>query len=470
MIGLSPILDKQSDIPIYKQLYSYIKQEILTGTLRENTRLPSLRQLSAHLMLSKNTVETAYQQLLAEGYLQSRPRSGLRVLPLERMTLVNGSVASRSKEELSHSRLDKPGVLYDFQYGNVELAKFPMKAWKKCLLDALGTEGYEVLGYGDPQGNEQLREEIALYLYQFRGVSCAPNQIFLASGTQIAISLLCQVLPLPSRVGMEDPGYDGVRTVLMNHGREIVPIPLESDGLNLDALRQQAVRTVYVTPSHQFPLGSVLPVQKRSQLLQWAYENEGMIIEDDYDSEFRYQGQPIPALKAMDGGDRVIYLGTFSKSFFPAVRMSYIVLPEKLAAVFRQGIRPYSQSVSPLLQKAMLNFMRDGHYERHIRKMRKLYQTKHQILIKSIHHHMGERVEIIGQKAGLHLLLDVHNRDSGELIARALERGVKAYSPIHHWMDASLCPSSYLMLGFGGLNEGQIEEGVIRMKQAWFSD
>lgn len=468
-MGLSPILNKQGEIPVYKQLYAFIKQEIEAGKLLANDRLPSIRQLSSHLMLSKNTVETAYQQLLAEGYVISKPRSGLQVLPLERIAPIN-SATSEYDRETRRELASNERILFDYQYGDVELDHFPMKAWKKCLLDALDSHSYEVLGYGDRQGNGDLRAEIARYLYPSRGVACSPDQVFLCSGTQQAISLLCQVLPLPSLIAMEDPGYNGVRTVLANHGRELVSIPLESDGLDVGQLKQHDVDAVYVTPSHQFPLGSVLPVQKRTKLLQWAYEREGLIIEDDYDSEFRYQGQPVPALKAMDVGDRVIYLGTFSKCFLPSVRMSYIVLPEKLATDFRNGIASYSQSVSPLLQQAMLLFMQGGHFERHVRKMRKLYQANHRTLLKAIQQHLGDRVEVIGQKAGLHLLLEVRNRDSMELIELASEQGVKVYSPRNHWMDPAQCPSSYLMLGFGGMNERRIEEGIIRLKRAWFGD
>jgi GntR family transcriptional regulator/MocR family aminotransferase len=467
MLGLSPTLDKHSEIPVYKQLYSFMKQEIEAGRLQENDRLPSIRQLSAHLLLSKNTVETAYQQLQAEGYVHGKPRSGLHVLPLERLAPMKAPSSENGKNVGQRSRHAGQGM-FDYQYGDIELEKFPMKAWRKCMLDALEAPPYEVLGYGERQGNAELRAEIVRYLYPSRGVECSPDQIFVCSGTQQAVSLLCQVLPLPSRVAMEDPGYNGVRAVLANHGRDVVPIPLEGDGLHVDELRRQAVNAVYVTPSHQFPLGSVLPVQKRGKLLQWAYEHEGLIIEDDYDSEFRYQGQPIPALKAMDAGDRVIYLGTFSKSFLPAIRMSFIVLPEKLAVDFRAGIAPYSQSTSPLLQEAMLRFMREGHYERHIRRMRKLYQTKHKILLKAIQLHLGDRVAVIGQRAGLHLLIDVRGRDSAELIESAAKVGVNVYSPREHWMDSAQCPSSYLMLGFGGVSDDKIEEGIMRLRDAWY--
>lgn len=469
MLGLSPPLDKHSEIPVYKQLYAFMKLEIETGRLQENDRLPSIRQLSAHLLLSKNTVETAYQQLQAEGYVHGKPRSGLHVLPLERIAPLE--VAPSANENNVGQRDQFEGqALYDYQYGDVELEKFPMKAWRKCMLEALDAPPYEVLGYGERQGNAELREEITRYLYQSRGVKCSPDQVFLCSGTQQAVSLLCQVLPLPSRVAMEDPGYYGVRAVFANHGRDVVPIALEDDGLHVDELRRQAVNAVYVTPSHQFPLGSVLPVQKRGKLLQWAYEQDGLIIEDDYDSEFRYQGLPIPALKAMDVGDRVIYLGTFSKSFLPAIRMSYIVMPEKLAGDFRAGIAPYSQSTSPLLQEAMLRFMREGHYERHVRRMRKHYQTKHKRLLKAIHQHLGDKVAVIGQRAGLHLLIDVRKRDSGELIERAARLGVNVYSPRVHWMDSAQAPASYLMLGFGGVSDDKIEEGIVRLRNAWFEE
>lgn len=435
-------------------------------------RLPSIRQLSAHLMVSKNTVEAAYQQLLSEGYIQSRPRSGIFVLPMEQLPEVegeSGSVKNRRFEKVKQAAGERGRAdTIDFEYGDVELGLFPVKAWKKCLSDAIDERLPEVIGYGDRQGHLGLREEIVRYLYQSRGVACSADQIFLCAGTAQAISLLCQLLPLTERIAMEEPGYNGVRAVFTNHKKEVVPIPLEEDGVSLEALRQSGANVVYVTPSHQFPIGIVMPVQKRGKLLHWAYEQGGYILEDDYDSEFRYQGQPVPALKALDRSDRVIYLGTFSKSFLPGARLSYVVLPESLADTYREGLQNYSQSVSPLIQTAMYLFMRDGAFERHVRKMRKLYQTRHRVLLRAIYEQLGSRVGVIGQKSGMHLLLDVYGCDCAELIELAAERGVRVYSPMRHWMNPAECPRSYVMLGFAGLREEQIREGLERLRQAWF--
>ncbi|MBW5446075.1 aminotransferase class I/II-fold pyridoxal phosphate-dependent enzyme [Cohnella sp. CFH 77786] len=470
MISLTPDLDKQNKSPLYHQLYAYIRRQIEGGVLRENERLPSIRQLASHLNVSKNTVETAYQQLMAEGYIQSRLRSGIQVLPMEKLTLGGSGITSGAEPERGEhegARRDEPDAI-DFEYGDVDRERFPVKAWKKCLADALNDRFDEVYGYGERQGHFGLRNEIARYLYQSRGVVCSPGRIFLSAGTQQSVSLLCQLLPLADRVAMEEPGYNGVRAVFANHGREIVPIPLDEDGLRVDRLRMCGAKAVYVTPSHQFPSGIVMPVRRRAQLLQWAYESGGFILEDDYDSEFRYQGQPIPALKAMDAGDRVIYLGTFSKSFLPGARLSYMVLPESLARVYERQMQPYSQAVSPLIQTAVYLFMRGGGFEGHVRKMRTLYQSRHRTLIRSIQEYFGGRVGIIGQKSGIHLILDVYGRSAPELIDLASRHGVKVYSPAIHWTDPAQCPESYVLLGFAGVNEERIGEGIIRLRRAWF--
>lgn len=473
MLDVTPMLNKQSKVPLYLQLYDYMKGEIEAGNIKDGAQLPSIRQLSSYLKISKNTVETAYQQLIAEGYVESKNRSGLYVLALEEITSIGAFNFMKGSSEKPHRDCihEHNPIQFDFHYGDIDEVHFHTKIWMKCIKESLYSDPHEVLGYGHPQGDYELREEMVKYLFQSRGVRCSPNQIFICSGTQQSISLLCQLLPLTGkRVAMEEPGYSGVRAVLRNHGCEIVSIPLDTDGLQIEQLIHAAAGAVYVTPSHQFPMGMVLPISKRNGLLQWAYENKGLIIEDDYDSEFRYIGQPIPALKALDHGEKVIYLGTFSKSFLPSARLSYMVLPETLADSFRLNLRKYkyNQSASPLIQKAMMLFMRKGHFERHVRKMRRLYQAKHKTLLETIHKYMKNRVEIIGQKAGLHILLNVRNRERSELIEQAYKVGIKVYSPEDHWANAEQCPPSFIMLGFGGMNEAAIGEGVRRLAQAWF--
>jgi GntR family transcriptional regulator/MocR family aminotransferase len=464
MIEITPLLARANGESLYSGLYSYIKGEIESGSIALNTRLPSIRQLAQYLNISKNTVEAAYQQLLLEGYVESRLRSGYYVLPIDEV-----STLPRTIPFVASAPLVEVEYRFDFSYGDIEVDRFPMRIWGGCLTDSLYEIPQKVLGYGHKQGDFDLRSEIALYVFQSRGVACHPDQIIISSGTQQSIGLLCQLLHLRGeRIGIENPGYHGVRTVLINHGCVITPIALEQDGLCIEELNKSDVKAVYVTPSHQFPMGMILPIQKRNQLLQWAEDNQALIIEDDYDSEFRYVGQPIPALKALDSGDRVIYLGTFSKCFLPAARLSYMVLPTSTMAQIQEGLQSYNQSVSPIIQRAVYLFMHRGHFARHIRKMRRIYQSKHRALIRAIIQSMGNRVDVIGHKSGLHILLDVKGRDSELLIEQARLHAIRVYSPRDQWLDPRKCPASYVMLGFGAIHEEAMEEAIQCLQQAWF--
>ncbi|MCY8088289.1 PLP-dependent aminotransferase family protein [Bacillus sonorensis] len=468
MIELTPLLNKKLGIPLYIQLYEYIKKDIEEGSIPQGAVLPSIRYLSEHLKVSKNTVENAYGQLAAEGYTESKPRSGIKVLPLEKplLPLTQYNDVARS------GRCDsgqKPAAPYDFTYGDIDLNHFPYKVWKRCLQDVLTSGEPDLFLYDAHQGDLGLRQELAKYLFQARGVRCSPEQIVICSGTQHAVSLLCQLLSNRGRrVAAENPGYDGVRSVFLNHGWEVRPIGLEADGIDLKQLAESRAKLTYVTPSHQFPYGMVLPIQKRLKLLEWAHHHGAYIIEDDYDSEFRYQGRPIPSLKALDTKENVIYLGTFSKSFLPSARLSYIVLPEELTGPFCEKFRRYSQPSSPIIQRAMYLFMKEGHFERHIRKMKKVYQEKHKTLLSAIDKYFGDQVQIIGQKAGLHIVIKA-NKHAGDVISKAEKQGVKVYPVSDFWIDPEDSPSSMVMAGFGGLSEMEIEEGIKRLQKAWSS-
>jgi GntR family transcriptional regulator / MocR family aminotransferase len=468
MIELTPFLDKRINTPLYVQLYTYIKKEIETGGIPTNSLLPSIRYLSEHLKVSKNTIENAYQQLVAEGYAESKPRSGLIVLEIEAppqplrslMDSVAGGAVTNSQTKWR----------YDFKYGDIDSHHFPLKLWRRCLQDSIIESESDLFIYGDSRGDNGLRTEIASYLFQARGVICSPDQIVMCSGTQNAISLICQLLSLNGKsIAFEEPGYDGVRAVFANHGCSIVPIPLEQDGIDITRLEKSREKLIYITPSHQFPCGMVLPIQKRLKLLEWANQNASYIIEDDYDSEFRYQGQPVPSLKALDSNENVIYLGTFSKCFLPAARMSYLVLPPELLNVLRERLPHYNQSSSPIIQKAMYLFMKHGYFERHVRKMRKIYQSKHRALLQAIDEYLGNRVEVVGSKAGLHLLLRVENPLGEDLVENASTHGVKVYQTDKYWLNRQHGEPSLIMLGFGGLTEKEIGEGVQLLHKAWFT-
>ena len=447
-------LDPNARVPLYLQLYEAIKREIESGRLRAGEKLPSIRALAQELKVSKQTVDTALQQLLAEGYVESRPRSGLYVLPIDEEWR---SATSPPPSAPLATFPDEADI--DFYYGAIDLEKFPLKIWKRCLTSAADSLSEEVFYYGNRQGDLFLREEIRKHVFQARGIACTVEQIFICSGTVQSIHFLTRLLQLSNqRVAMEDPGYAKVRYALRERLCKVIPIPLEEDGICLAELQQSGAKAVYVTPSHQFPLGMVLPIRKRLELLRWAEEHGSFIFEDDYDSEFRYMGKPIPSLKSLDTSDRVIYCGTFSKNFLPALRCSYVILPEKLAEKGRESLEYLTQSCSPLLQRALALFMRDGHFAKHVRRMKAAYQAKHKTLMKAVQENLGERVEIIGQKAGLHILLDIGDRNAEDLTRRAKQKGVRIYSPARHW--AGEHPGSYVMLGFGGLSEKQIQEGI----------
>lgn len=454
---LTPFLHKELPEPLYSQLYHWIKREIEEGRLLPGMKMPSIRQLTIHLKISRNTVEAAYQQLQSEGYLESVPKSGIWVAEMEEPLL--NSIVVEYPIMLECKPLSE--ILVDFEYGNVDFDKFPLKQWKKCLSEAVEQENNWLFQYSKNEGEFELRREISNYLFQSRGVRSTPEQILITAGTQASMALLCQLLALREKtVAMEEPGYSGIRTVLKDQGCHIEPVPLEKDGLSVEHIQTSRAKAVYLTPSHQFPFGMVLPISKRMQLLKWAYQTGGYIIEDDYDSEFRYRGQPIPSLKSLDEEERVIYLGTFSKSFLPSTRLSYMVLPPSLMGQYSRMFGAYHQSVSPIIQRAMALFMQSGEFGRHIRRMRKLYQRKHLVLLKSIEHYIGPQVKIVGEKSGLHILLKLKEITACELIERGLKKGVKVYSPARFWFKPTPDSDSYIMLGFGGLSMEDIEKGV----------
>ncbi|MGN4127984.1 PLP-dependent aminotransferase family protein [Lysinibacillus sphaericus] len=469
MIDITLLLKEKSDEPLYFQIYHHIKKDIIRGKLAAKTRLPSIRALSSHLHISRNTVESAYHKLIDEGYVQSRPRSGLYVVELELDKLPASNSIRRKPVEVSEQ--DMAPIQYDFRYGDVDIAHFPLATWRKLSNLSLQPEQVELFSYGDPQGKHGLRVEIAKYLYDSRGVNCSPDQVIIGAGIQYLLSMLSGLIGIThNSIAIEEPGYDGVRTIFRNNGFNIHPISLDKDGLNISKLYESKSRIVYITPSHQFPYGMVMPIAKRIQLLKWAAELDGIIIEDDYDSEFRYVGKPIPSLQSLDANQRTVYLGTFSKCLLPSLRMAYMILPPDLMALYnKQNYRLYDQTVSWFHQRTLELFMSKGHWEAHIRKMRNVYHKKQSTLIETIRELMGEKVTIIGENAGLHILLRVHNgMDEKELIRTAGQKGVKVYAVSPFWEKQTQAEASMVQIGFGGLSNEDIVLGIHSLNGAWF--
>lgn len=462
------ILNSNDSVPLYQQLYHQIREQVLSGKLPADSRLPSVRELAVELSTSRNTVEGAYQELYAEGYIYSKPRSGYFVSALDQDT----APLSLTHKRRDRSRFPEPPhrYAYDFHPARLDPKSFPAALWRKCYIDSLRESSGELSLYCDPQGEWRLRSSIRSYLERSRGVICDPDQIIVCAGLQHSLEIVAQLLKgTHSVVAVEDPGYPLPRSVFSNHSYQVSAVPVGACGLDLEILKAGNSTVAYVTPSHQLPLGHVMPVANRLKLIEWAESGGKYIIEDDYDSELRYHGKPIPSLQGLRPGGNIIYSGTFSKILSPALRLSYLVLPHSLMANYRRLFRNYFSTVSMLEQRTLAKFMEQGHWERHVRRMRTVYQKKHDTLLRAIEHHFGTRAVVVGQGAGLHVVLQLPGNAIGEaeIIERARQRGIGLF-PFTATCAAGKSDSTMLLLGFGGMTADQIEQGIALLPQACF--
>ncbi|CUB32300.1 MocR-like pyridoxine biosynthesis transcription factor PdxR [Bacillus cereus] len=463
MLELTPNLNMNSKKALYVQLYEYIKKEIKDGTISAFTKLPAKRKLAGYLQVSKNTIEAAYEQLLAEGYIESVSRKGYFVCKVEQMMDVEGSEA-----EVEEIPFREGNYTFDFTQTGVDTNTFPFTTYRKLINDVWQPHNNDLLFLGHPQGELSLREEIANYLYESRGVRCSASQIVLGAGTQILVKLLFQLLK-GSNYAVENPGYHRKMVVFEQGEKKVQMLSLDRDGICMADLENSDANVVFVTPSHQFPYGMIMPITRRTQLLQWAKKEEDRyIIEDDYDSEFRYSGRPIPALQGLDTDGKVIYMGTLSKALLPSLRMSYIVLPKNLIKKYQKEYLFYTQSVSRMDQEVIRKFLNEGYWEKHIHKMRVVYRKKRDRLVFEIEKYFSNHVEVIGEDSGLHILLKVHNgMREEELIKAAAKYSIKIY-PVSTYYKADTAPENVVLLGFAILSEEEIEQAVQLLNIAWF--
>ena len=467
MMEITIVFDHASGEPLYLQLYQFIKNEILTGRIEPESKLPSKRKLAVHLDISQTTVETAYEQLLAEGFVESVPRKGLYVKEINGNLFSNANESDNPQGEKRNKPSDSFSI--DFSHGKIALEAFPHSIWKRLSVQSLYEEESALFFNGERQGEWALREQLTHYLYQSRGVRCTPEQIIIGAGTQYLINMLTMIIGRERVYSMEEPGFHRTREAFKDQGVLLKPIPLDQDGININLLYEGGAKVTYVTPSHQFPIGKVMPITRRMELLQWAHEREAYIIEDDYDGEFRYKGKPIPSLQGLDKNGRVVYLGTFSKSLIPSLRISFMVLPLSLLEKYHKHFSIYKQTVSRLHQHTLEQFMQYGHWERHLNRMRTIYRKKQQKLIRSIDKFLGKQVEIVGEQSGLHILLKVNTQTSEtKLIEQAAQLGVKVYPTSVYYQLAGSFQKPMILLGFGGVSEKEIEKGIQLLRVAWF--
>lgn len=459
---------KQGDkIPLYEQIYEYIRNEIRKGRIKSGEKLPSTRALCQYLEVSRSTVELAYEQLMAEGYIEAQPCRGYFVSDIEGLYQITKAYT----EEITGEKETAESYPYDFTPNGVDLKSFPYNAWRKLSKECLVDDRAELFRLGCPQGEYELRSAISSYLHQARGVNCTPEQIIVGAGNDYLLMLLCAVLGNGHRVALENPTYRQAYRLFANLSYEVCTVDMDGKGMRVDELEKSGVDIAFVMPSHQYPLGTVMPIRRRMELLRWAKEAEGRyIIEDDYDSEFRYKGKPIPALQGYDSSGKVIYIGTFSKSIAPAIRMSYMVLPETVCAMYRERCGFISSTVSKVDQLILQKFIEEGYYERHLNKTRALYRGRHDALLLALRE-LDSMVTVSGENAGVHLLLHFQDgRSEEELISLAAEKGVKVYGLSEYYVDGRKTggnQETIILLGYANMKEEKIKEAVRLLRDAW---
>ncbi|MFC4528659.1 PLP-dependent aminotransferase family protein [Dyella halodurans] len=483
---LPPVaLNAAGGAPIYQQLSEWFRRAIIDGHLRPGQRVPSTRALASELQVSRIPVLSAYEQLLAEGYLETFPGAGTcvaRSIPDDAAPAAGAkprkassapgvkkaatrSVSRRAAQMRAPAQtwLSNMGA---FRVGLPALDHFPSEAWSRLVNRHSRHMPLEAMAYGDPMGLLPFRQAIAEYLGTVRAVQCDASQIVVTTGSQHSLQICAHVLlDAGDAVWVEEPGYPGARQALQSAGAQLVPVSVDDEGIRVAEGKRLAplARAAYITPSHQFPLGTTMSATRRMQLLGWAAQNDAWIIEDDYDSEYRFGGRPTMSLQGLDTEARVIYLGTFSKVMFPALRLGYMVVPKDLAAAFHAGRDAMDTFSSTLYQLAMTDFIREGHFARHIRRMRMLYTQRRSAVLEAIHQHLGDKLEVIGAEAGMQLAALLPPEVNDVAVSRkAAELGVSV-------RPLSLCylkppARGGLILGYGGATAEEIHDGIRKLK------
>lgn len=481
------VLDLSHDLarPAYQRLAEAVREGIVSGRFRAGERMPASRALAASLSLARNTVLEAYEQLIAEGYLSARHGSGTFVaadIPDRAFETqhADGSppprtTADRSSSVLSdfgrrvvegevwqHMGRGEASSIYEFRYGTPSLEEFPIDAWRTLTKRVLDYPPAELLGYGPTEGLPRLREALARYLQRSRGVRCTADEVVIVNGSQQALDIASRVVINPGDgVVIEDPCYPGARVTFAANGAKVIPVPCDGEGIRVDLLPAEA-KAVYITPSHQFPSGCVMSGARRLELLAWAQRTGAVIIEDDYDSEFRYEGRPLAALQGLNPA-QVVYTGTLSKVLLPALRLGYMVAPPGLRPAVSGAKWLTDRHVALLYQAVLALFIEEGHFERHLRRMRKVYADRRAAMLESFAACFGDRATITGTESGMHVLVRLADvPDADAFIERARGAGVGIYSARMYY-SLEPPPGATFMMGYSSVTEPGIREGIRRL-------
>jgi GntR family transcriptional regulator/MocR family aminotransferase len=446
-----------------QQIYEQIRESILHNELQPGERIPSTRELANNIGVSRNIVLEAYDQLIAEGFIYSQPRLGTFVADGSSLRL-GRSWTPASMIETCPNQDDTSYI--DFRAANPAIDYFPRKVWGQLAKQVCNQASDIIFSYSHPLGLTELRQTLSKYLHRYRGVKCHPDQILITSGATQAFHLISQCFKEQNaEIIMEDPITYEIRNLFISAGYSIYPIPVDQKGMQTHLLPPTtSCKLIFVMPSHQFPMGGVLPIQRRTQLIQYARDTHSFIIEDDYDSEFTYEGSPVPSLQGLDP-ERVIYIGTFSKILSPGLRIGYAVLPPILTHHFQRQKWLMDRHTSSLEQRILARFLEEGHMERHIRKMKKIYRKRRQTLISSLKQEFPY-ISILGQATGIHLVADFANVVFTSLLTKQiLQEGVKIY-PVEDFALQKGGHLKQIVMGYGSLSPEIIKEGVYRLKRA----
>lgn len=471
-------IDREDADPAYRQVYRQLREAILSGALSPGSRLPSSRAMARGAGVARVTIVRALEQLAAEGFVESRVGAGTYVAPdlpagesppgTFRPALTNWGRRVLALHQANGPAGEGSRPEIDFGFGRSFAERFPYDIWRRLLGRYLSTDDAMLSRYGSAAGFYPLRRALAEYLTQSRGVRCTPEEVVIVSGAQQAIDILARLLLEPNdEVLVETPGYRDAYALFQLHQARLVGLPVDNEGLPVDHIPTDArPRLAFVTPSHQFPKGGTMPLAPRLALLAWARERGAVIIEDDYDGDLRYESGSLAALQGLDEEGRVIYLGTFSKVLFPALRLGYLVLPPALTAPFVQAKELVDRGAPTLTQAAVADFLTEGHFERHLRHLRRLYGAKRATLVSALDEYLGRRVRYSPVAAGLHVMLYANDAlDEGQLVRDAAGRGVRVYGGAPYHLERAAPPS--ILLGFSGLDEDEIVDGVRRLADAW---
>lgn len=468
---------------LYEHLYKEIKNDILIGNLKAHEKLPSKRALAAHLNVSVVTVENAYSQLLAEGYIYSKPKSGFYVCDVKAedadvVGVRNACYTSGSEDHVTeHSHVirehaESPGqnrFFADFVNNSTLSENFPFSTWTKLMRETMMDDREKLMKRSPSGGIFELRKAIADYLYQFRGMSVSPNQIIVGAGTEYLYGLIIQLLGRNSVYGVENPGYQKIQHIYDAYQVKCCYIDMDESGVNIDSLERSGADVVHISPSHHFPTGTVTPASRRYELLGWAAKQEGRyIIEDEYDSEFRLVGNPIPALQSIDASDKVIYMNTFSKSLSSTIRISYMVLPIPLMVRYNHVLSFYACTVSNFDQYTLTRFIQEGYLEKHINRMRKFYRNSRDRILGCIRNHrLYPQVTIKEENAGLHFLMEIDTSYTDrEMVDRAAAAGINISSLSQYCHGKEQEDSHTLVINYSGIEEDIIEEACDRLLES----